>query len=545
MARPPDLTSDGGFTLVETLVSIAVIGVVMTSLTAFFTNSLSINNQQRGKQAATQMLDDAMERVRSLKGSGITAERDQASSDNQWSTAPPAVQSYMGDMVEAYDSTAASGSGPTAALPTIPLPVTVNGVTFYENFYIGQCWQPLVGGACAKLSLLATDITLYRVVVQVTWSEKHCPNNGCSMIAATLISGVSTEPLFNSNAIASPPTVTNPGAQVGEVGVPAALTLVSSGGSAPLIWSATGLPANLTMSSAGVVTGTPTTAGSYSVTASSTDAFKLVGSATFTWTVNAVPTLPSPGPQTTAVSDAVSLPLAVTGGTAPYVWTAVGLPTGLTINGSTGAITGAPTLTGAPNVTVTVTDKFLQTATATFKWTVIPKPSITTAVSSYSGTAATALIPLTLAATGGTPGYTWSATGLPTGVTISAAGVISGTPTIGTRFVTVATVTDTLGAKNTKTIVFTVSTPNATYVRITAPLVDRGDAVNASVSVALTAAGGTSPYTWTATGLPPGVALSGATLTGKPTTAGSYVVTVTAKDTANKVATTMFTWTIA
>jgi PKD domain len=40
------------------------------------------------------------------------------------------------------------------------------------------------------------------------------------------------------------------------------------------------------------------------------------------------------------------------------------------------------------------------------------------------------------------------------------------------------------------------------------------------------------------------VTLSGATLTGKPTTAGSYVVTVTAKDTANKVATTMFIWTI-
>src|SRR5438477_10104597 len=195
MARPPDTASDGGFTLVETLVSIAVIGVVMTSLTAFFTNSLSINNQQRGKQAATQIVDDAMERVRALKGSGITAGRDQVSSDDQWSGAPADVQNYMGDMVEAYDSTAAGGSGSTAALPTDPLPVTVNGVTFNENFYIGQCWQPLVGGACAKVSLLATDIALYRVVVQVTWSEKHCPSNGCSMIATTLISGVSTEPL--------------------------------------------------------------------------------------------------------------------------------------------------------------------------------------------------------------------------------------------------------------------------------------------------------------------------------------------------------------
>ncbi len=81
----PRWTDDDGFTLVETLVSIAVIGVVMTSLTAFFTNSLSIDNQQRGKQAAAQIVDDAMERVRSLKGSGITAGRDQSSSDSQWS----------------------------------------------------------------------------------------------------------------------------------------------------------------------------------------------------------------------------------------------------------------------------------------------------------------------------------------------------------------------------------------------------------------------------------------------------------------------------
>jgi hypothetical protein len=38
--------------------------------------------------------------------------------------------------------------------------------------------------------------------------------------------------------------------------------------------------------------------------------------------------------------------------------------------------------------------------------------------------------------------------------------------------------------------------------------------------------------------------VSGAKLTGKPTVPGTSVVTVTAKDTANKVATTMFTWTV-
>src|SRR6185295_10085842 len=116
------------------------------------------------------------------------------------------------------------------------------------------------------------------------------------------------EPIFNSNAVASPPAVTNPGPQTGEVGSASALTVLASGGAAPLIWSATGLPAGLTMSSAGLVSGTPTTAGSYSVVASTTDDFQLVGSAAFTWTINPPPSLANPGARITPVGTAVSLP---------------------------------------------------------------------------------------------------------------------------------------------------------------------------------------------------------------------------------------------
>jgi hypothetical protein len=81
-------------------------------------------------------------------------------------------------------------------------------------------------------------------------------------------------------------------------------------------------------------------------------------------------------------------------------------------------------------------------------------------------------------------------------------------------------------------------------VKVTAPIADRSDSVNGSVSIPLTASGGSNAYTWTATGLPTGVTLSGSTLTGKPTVAGTYVVAVVAKDNASKTATMMFTWTI-
>jgi len=65
-------------------------------------------------------------------------------------------------------------------------------------------------------------------------------------------------------------------------------------------------------------------------------------------------------------------------------------------------------------------------------------------------------------------------------------------------------------------------------------------------SFTVTASGGTTPYTWSATGLPAGITIgsSSGTVSGTPTTAGTYNVTVTAKDAANVTGSTSFTFTI-
>jgi len=98
-------------------------------------------------------------------------------------------------------------------------------------------------------------------------------------------------------------SVTNPGAQTGTVGTAASLQLAASGGTSPYTWSATGLPAGLTIaSSTGLVSGTPTTAGTYNVTATATAAAGGAGSASFTWTVGTVVTC---GPQTNATDVAI------------------------------------------------------------------------------------------------------------------------------------------------------------------------------------------------------------------------------------------------
>ena len=82
-------------------------------------------------------------------------------------------------------------------------------------------------------------------------------------------------------------TVTNPGSQSGTVGTPVSKQIsASDSGGASLTFSATGLPAGLSISSSGTVTGTPTTAGTSNVTVTARDSTGASGSASFTWTIS-------------------------------------------------------------------------------------------------------------------------------------------------------------------------------------------------------------------------------------------------------------------
>ena len=83
----------------------------------------------------------------------------------------------------------------------------------------------------------------------------------------------------------------------------------------------------------------------------------------------------NPGSQTGKVGTVASLAMLAAYGTTPYTWSATGLPAGLSINSSTGVISGTPTTAGASNVTVSVTDATAPTrttASTTFTWNVSP-----------------------------------------------------------------------------------------------------------------------------------------------------------------------------
>ena len=173
-------------------------------------------------------------------------------------------------------------------------------------------------------------------------------------------------------------TVTNPGNQVGTLGVAASLQIQATDSVAgqALTYAATGLPAGLSISSStGLITGTPTTGGTSSVTATATDRGGASGSATFTWTISAATgntvTVTSPGNQAGTVGTAASLQIQATDSVAgrTLTYTASGLPAGLSIS-SAGLISGTPSTAGTSNVTVTATDSTGASGSAAFIWTI-------------------------------------------------------------------------------------------------------------------------------------------------------------------------------
>ena len=170
-------------------------------------------------------------------------------------------------------------------------------------------------------------------------------------------------------------TVASPGAQTGTVGTAASLQLKASDSAGKtLTYSATGLPAGLTVNSAGLITGTPATAATYTVTATAASG-TASGTTTFSWTVNSggpsgeTVTVSTPDSQTGTVGTAASLQLKASDSAGKALtYSATGLPAGLTVN-STGLITGTPTTAATYTVTVTATSG-TASGTTTFSWTV-------------------------------------------------------------------------------------------------------------------------------------------------------------------------------
>src|SRR4030095_10012759 len=185
-------------------------------------------------------------------------------------------------------------------------------------------------------------------------------------------------------------------------------SLAATGGTPPLTWSVTSgaLPGGLTLSSAGVISGTPTGAGMTNFTVQVADSASAARNATkpFTLTIMLPPlsiTTSSPLPNG-AVDTAYSQTLATSGGVTGFTWvvTSGTHPAGRTLSAA-GVLSGTPSTPATTNFTVQVRDNASQTATKQFAITIDPPPLTITKPSPLSnGTVGTGYSQ-TLAATGG------------------------------------------------------------------------------------------------------------------------------------------------
>ncbi len=138
----------------------------------------------------------------------------------------------------------------------------------------------------------------------------------------------------------------------------------------------------------------------------------------------------------------------------------------------------------------------------------------------------------TLAGAGGDGIYTWSASAnLPAGLALNAStGVISGTPTATVSPSVTFTLSDALG-DNVATKALTIAVSAVPTISTSSPLPT--GSLTAAYNQTLVGASGTSPYSWSATGLPAWASISsGGVISGTPNATGTSNINVTLTDTA-------------
>jgi len=352
----------------------------------------------------------------------------------------------------------------------------------------------------------------------VTWSVKGagCTGSTCGTFtqatpttatynAPALVSNQTTVTITatskaDSSKSASATVVLNPPPNIVTVSLPSATptnyypaqnysqTLHASGGAGTLAWSiASGsLPGGLLLNSAGLITGTPTststTAATSNFTVKVTDqsqaaegpvsaqqalSVTVVGVLTITTTTSNLPL--------GTLGSAYSVPIQSVGGTLPITWqllkTASSLPVGLSLQGSSSSnstfISGIPSQTGNYAIQVQAVDSSTPRQTSQIQSLTVTVNSTPLVVTSTSLPNAIVGLPYNaqLAASGGTPPYTWTETSAPSWLTpLAPSGAIVATPSaadLGTSPPFGVTVTDSTGATATATLTVTVDNPAA------------------------------------------------------------------------------------
>jgi hypothetical protein len=315
-----------------------------------------------------------------------------------------------------------------------------------------------------------------------------------------------------------------------------------NGGLAPYTYTfSPALPNGLTINPAnGYITGIPTTGvATTEYTMTGRDSLNNTGSAKFTMTISYTPVILTAA---TTYKFELGAPLTINLGAATkggsgtgYTYTiSPALPSGLTIDSTTGAIGGTATaISNSANYTITVTDNKGNTATAIISLSIVYQ-ALTVAGRWVGGKVGTALSATSFGlANGGLAPYTYTISpSLPAGLTFNSSNCsVSGTPTAA------STATYTITATDSRGITATGTTSLAVYSPLTIASTGTGNMTIGTAwgpMILVTSSGGVGGNRYTASGLPAGLTINNITggISGIPTTKfdGSYAITVTDGD---------------
>jgi hypothetical protein len=300
-----------------------------------------------------------------------------------------------------------------------------------------------------QLTGVPTQAGTFKFTVQLNDSDSSNPQSSAGVFSLT---------------VNPAPTIAPAGALPGGiVGVAYQTTLAVQGGSPPFTWTlqTASLAPGLSLSSTGVIAGTPTQAGNFALTVVARDIWGASVAANYTLAITQklLITTQSLPDGKIGTPYPVGQSIVATGGKPPYTFSETGsFPTGLALNASTGAITGTPTQGGRDTFTAKVTDSAGNTATQNLVINIVSIVFTTTTLpNGIVGTPYSQAISVTGAVT---PAFTVDSGAPPGGITLGATGTLSGTPTAVGLFQFVVRVTDVNGSTATQAYQLTVVLPN-------------------------------------------------------------------------------------
>ena len=234
---------------------------------------------------------------------------------------------------------------------------------------------------------------------------------------------------------------------------------------------------------------------------------------------------------------AYSASLSAAGGQGTYTWTVApgSLPAGLSLDATSGVVSGTPAAAGTYSFTVKVADAVAPGINASGVVALsIGAPPVAVTTASLDAGRALVGYSAALHASGGTGSYAWTlASGtLPEGVALDASGAISGVPAVPGTYTICVGVTDPADTANTATGDVTVVFAPPPVVFAMPALANGRLTVPYAATVA--AAGGTGAYAWSLSSgaLPAGLSLDAATgtISGTPLVTGTFSFAITAAD---------------